>query len=327
MQKYRSALPQLGSRLFLSDGGLETTLIFHSSIQLPYFASFDLMRSVEGRNTLRKYYVPYIETALRSGLGFILESPTWRANPDWAAKLGYSAEALAEINQDAISLMTELRDAHETSTTPMVISGCIGPRGDGYVAGEEISPEAASDYHSQQIRTFALSDADMIAAFTMTNVNEALGIARAAQHFKIPSAISFTLETNGRLPTGQSLKEAIQTIDQETSQGPAYYMINCAHPTHFASIFDDEGDWISRVRGIRANASKRSHAELDEAPDLDDGNPSELGEQYRGLLARAPQVTVVGGCCGTDHRHVTCISAACGGSSTTETSDHNLAVS
>jgi homocysteine S-methyltransferase len=312
MSKYRKALPQLGQRLFLTDGGLETTLIFHQRMDLPYFASFDLLRTAAGRKTLRDYFLPYIESAQQARLGFVLEAPTWRANPDWAAKLGYSREALAVVNREAIELLAELRFTYETQQMPMVISGNIGPRGDGYVAGAEMSVDEASAYHGEQIAVFADTAADMVSAFTMTNVNEALGIVVAAKRHDLPVVISFTLETDGRLPSGVSLKEAIEIVDAATGNGPAYYMINCAHPTHFEGTLHTGEAWTSRIRGVRANASKRSHAELDAAPDLDAGDPVELGRQYRELLRAFPQITVVGGCCGTDHTHVAHICGACG---------------
>ena len=174
-----------------------------------------------------------------------------------------------------------------------------------------MGPDEAETYHAKQIRIFSEAGADMVTAITMTNANEAVGVARAAQKAGVPVAISFTLETDGRLPTGQSLKEAIEEVDQATGNGPVYYMINCAHPTHFAGTLSAGGAWIERVRGVRANASKRSHQELNEAPDLDDGDPVELGQQYSDLLERHPQINVLGGCCGTDHRHVEQISMAC----------------
>jgi S-methylmethionine-dependent homocysteine/selenocysteine methylase len=311
MAKYRSRLPQLGGGLFLSDGGIETTLIFHEKLELPYFAAFHLLRDASGRAVLRKYYARYAEIARREVVGFILESPTWRASADWGEKLGYSNEALAEANRDAIALMQELREEFETKRTPMVISGCVGPRGDGYDPGQVMGLDEAETYHAKQIRIFSETGADMVTAITMTNANEAVGVARAAQKVGLPVAISFTLETDGRLPTGQSLKEAIEEVDHATGNGPAYYMINCAHPTHFAGTLSGGGAWIERVRGVRANASKRSHQELNEAPDLDDGDPVELGQQYSDLLKRHPQINVLGGCCGTDHRHVEQISMAC----------------
>ncbi|MEA2985206.1 MAG: homocysteine S-methyltransferase [Alphaproteobacteria bacterium] len=311
MSKYRNNLPQLGDRLFLTDGGLETTLIFHDGIELPHFASFDLLKSETGVARLRSYKESYIALAKRAGIGFILEGATWRANPDWGVKLGYSREALAQANRRSIEMMAELRRKHETRQTPIVISGNIGPRGDGYKADNRMTAKEAQDYHSFQIGIFAGTEADMTSAFTINYVDEAIGIVRAAKAAQIPAVISFTLETDGKLPSGQSLKDAIEQCDWETGKAAAYYMINCAHPTHFEAELRKGGDWLNRLRGLRANSSKRSHAELDVAPDLDIGNPVELGQEYRKLRAILPQLTILGGCCGTDHRHVEQICASC----------------
>jgi S-methylmethionine-dependent homocysteine/selenocysteine methylase len=160
-----------------------------------------------------------------------------------------------------------------------------------------------------QIGALAGAGADMVAAITMTNTNEAVGLTRAAVAAGMPVAISFTLETDGRLPTGQSLAEAIAEVDEATGGAPAYYMINCAHPTHFDAALAGGGAWLGRIRG--ANASRRSHVELNEAPDLDAGDPVELGGEYRALVRRLPHINVLGGCCGTDHRHIEQICAAC----------------
>jgi homocysteine S-methyltransferase len=311
MAKYRHRLPQLEGGLFLADGGLETTLIFHRGVDLRHFAAFDILRTIEGCEMLRDYFRPYIEAARANGSGFILDTPTWRASADWGSKLGYSREALAAVNRDAVAAMVELREANETPAMPMVVNGVIGPRGDGYVPGELMSVEEAQAYHSEQVEVFADTDADMLTAVTLTNVNEAIGIARAARAARMPVALSFTVETDGKLPTGDRLGDAIAVVDAATDGYPAYYMINCAHPTHFEGTLREGGTWLKRLRGIRANASQRSHAELNEAPDLDAGDPVELGAQYRALLTRFPQIRIVGGCCGTDHRHIACIGEAC----------------
>ncbi len=311
MTKYRSRLPQLAGGLFLTDGGIETTLIFHDKLELPYFAAFHLIKDASGRASLHRYYSRYAEIARKGSFGFILESPTWRASSDWGDKLGYSEAALAAANRDSIALMLELRDEFETARSPMVISGCVGPRGDGYDPGQVMSVREAADYHATQIRTFSEAGVDMVTAITMTNANEAIGITRAAQTADVPVTISFTLETDGRLPTGQGLREAIEEVDASTAGGPAYYMINCAHPTHFQGTLAEIGAKVERVRGLRANASKQSHQELNEAHELDDGDPVELAGQYRDLRQRHPRINVLGGCCGTDHRHVAQISVAC----------------
>ena len=304
-------LPQLDGRLFLTDAGLETTLIFHEGWDLPMFEAFTLLESAHGRAALRTYFDRYLPLAIRQGMGFVLESPTWRANPDWGAKLGYSREALAKANRAAIELMREVRDAHAGVRTPIMISGCIGPRGDGYDPGKMMSAEEAQAYHAWQVGVLRDAGADFVSAFTMNNINEALGVARAAQAAEIPCVISFTVETDGRLPTGDSLAAAIEAVDAATDRAPAYYMINCAHPTHFEHVLDRDAAWTQRLRGLRANASRRSHAELDNATELDAGNPEELGAQYGDLLRRFPHINVLGGCCGTDHRHVERISLAC----------------
>src|SRR5262245_53357219 len=307
-----SSLPQLGGGLFLTDGGIETTLIFHDGLALPYFAAFDLLKSPEGTAALYAYYERYAAMASACGLGFVLESPTWRASSDWGDKLGYSAAALAAANGKAIALMRRLRDAFAGERNPMVISGCVGPRGDGYDPGSVMGADEASDYHRAQVAAFAHAGVDMVTAITMTNSNEAVGIARAAEAAGLPVAVSFTVETDGRLPTGQGLAEAIEVVDQATGGAPCYYMINCAHPTHFDGALGHDRASLQRIGGLRANASRLSHAELNEAPDLDAGDPSEFGEQYRALLARHPHINVLGGCCGTDHRHLAAICSALG---------------
>jgi S-methylmethionine-dependent homocysteine/selenocysteine methylase len=304
---HRTSLPQLDGDLFLTDGGIETTLIFHRELDLPEFAAFVLLDDDKGLDELRRYYEPYLALARESGAGFVLESPTWRASPRWADRVGVSLEKLDELNRKAIELMEELRDGAGTGDAPVVISGCIGPQDDGYNPTETLSADAARDYHSTQIGTFADTAADMVAAITMTYPDEAIGVAQAAKDAGLPSAISFTVETDGRLPNGQDLGDAIQAVDAATGGAPAYYMINCAHPTHFEAALATDEAWPQRIRGLRANASTMSHAELDEAEELDDGDPEDLGARYAALRERLPRVNVLGGCCGTDHRHVAAI--------------------
>ncbi len=307
MAKYRDGLPQLDGKLFLTDGGMETTFIFHQGIDLPCFAAFDLLRATDGPAILKEYYETYLDIAKTHTVGFVLESATWRASRDWAEKLGYSAAELAAANRDAIELLAGLRDAHEAEGRPIVISGCIGPRGDGYDPDAAATPDEAQAYHTEQIRTFAETEADLVSALTMTSADEAIGITRAAADTGIPVVISFTVETDGNLPTGQPLREAIASVDGATAGAPAYYMINCAHPTHFEKVVAGGEPWLDRIGGLRANASAKSHAELDEAEELDDGDPQELAAQYVRLRNHLPKANVLGGCCGTDRRHVEAI--------------------
>jgi len=306
-------LPHQDDRLYLTDGGLETTLIFHEGWDLPIGEAFVLLETEKGREAIRRYFDRYLPIAVRHGAGFVLESPTWRANPDWAAKAGYGRTRLAELNRNSIALMRSVRMKYESPRTPILISGNIGPRGDGYDPGKLMSPQEAADYHGWQIGIFAEENVDCVSALTLTNVNEALGVAQAARRAEVACVISFTLETDGRLPTGETLGEAIESVDRNTHASPIYYMINCAHPTHFADALDGDSNWIKRLRAIRANSSCRSHAELDNSPELDTGNPQELGAQYADLLRRFPHINVLGGCCGTDHRHIGSIGDACCG--------------
>lgn len=309
-------LPQVDGGWYLTDGGIETVLIYQDGVELPEFAAFVLLETAGGRDILRRYYRRYLDIAAAApGAGFILESPTWRAGIDWGAKLGFDADAMQRINADAVGLMNDLRTEYVSRIAgPIVISGCIGPRGDGYVAGAPMDPENARSAHQLQANALALAGVDQITAITMTSAAEAMGVARAAARLGRSSVISFTVETDGKLPSGEHLSAAIQAVDADAEvsgyDSPAYYMINCAHPTHFESVVSQEGSWRQRLQGLRANASTLSHSELDAMAELDSGSPPDLADQYRRLRTPLSRLNVLGGCCGTDHRHVAAISAA-----------------
>lgn len=309
MTKYRFDLPQHRGGVFLTDGGMETTLIFQHGLDLPHFAAFVLMDSAEGRTHLTRYYESYLAIARDRGTGFVLDSPTWRANADWGEKLGYDAAALKSVNIRSVEFLRELRAGWERPNTPCVISGAIGPRGDGYKAGNMDADEAA-DYHGAQIAAFKEGGADMVAAYTLNSVNEAIGVARAAKAQQMPVAISFTVETDGRLVKGETLREAVEAVDRATENAPEYFLINCAHPVHFEGALAAGEAWTKRILGVRANASAKSHAELDESTTLDAGDPADLGRRYAGLRRAFPSIRMLGGCCGTDHRHVAAICEA-----------------
>jgi len=293
----------------LCDGGTETTLLFLQGIELPCFATFPLLESDDGREAMRRYFGPYFETARKHGAGFLLEANTWRANPAWGAELGYSLDDLAEANRRCIAFAEEIRAAEQESGLPIVISAPFGPEGDAYDPADHLSAKQAEEFHAWQAGIIAGTAADLITGLTMTYVEEAIGVVRAAMGVGMPVVISFTVETDGRLPSGQALAEAIDQVDRETDGAAAYFMINCAHPTHFLSVLDGPGPW-HRIRGIRANASTMSHAELDNAEELDDGDPAELAGGYLAIGERLPDLVVLGGCCGTDHRHVASIADA-----------------
>jgi S-methylmethionine-dependent homocysteine/selenocysteine methylase len=311
MTSGRFAFPPSDQTVFLTDGGLETALVFLDGIDLPCFAAFPLLRSGEGRAKLEAYFAPFIRTAMERDLGFILDTPTWRANPDWAAKLNVSPDDLTLINQEAVRWAAHLRDRLSDSRERILINGVVGPRGDGYRPDAQMMAPEAQAYHALQIEAFREAGADLVSAVTMNYVEEAIGIARAAEALGMPVVVSFTVETDGRLASGESLQSAIERTDRETGHVPVYYMINCAHPAHFDGVLESGADWARRIRGLRANASAKSHAELDESTELDPGDPIDLAQRYRGLRQRMPHLSVLGGCCGTDHRHIAAICEAC----------------
>lgn len=295
-----ATLPQLAGRPVVTDGGLETDLIYHHDVDLPDFAAFVLVDDERGQDLLAGYYGEYIDIARRAGAAVQLETPTWRASRDWGERLGYPAAELDRVNRDSVALLERLRD--RSGLENFLISGCLGPRGDGYVAGEVIDPDAAAAYHAPQIEALAAAGADLITVLTLTGTGEAIGIVRAARSIGLQVAVSFTVERDGRLPDGTPLATAVAEVDAEG--GPDYFMLNCAHPTHMAPALADAGDWRSRIVGLRANASTRSHEELDAATELDEGDPAELSAAQEALRPHLPNLTLVGGCCGTDARHV-----------------------
>ncbi|MBO3752003.1 homocysteine S-methyltransferase family protein [Streptosporangiaceae bacterium NEAU-GS5] len=295
-----SPLPQLAGRPVVTDGGLETDLIYHHGVDLPDFAAFPLIDDERGRRLLLDYYRAYVDIAVRAGAALQLETPTWRASGDWGERLGYGPDELRRVNRASVALLNGLRE--EPGLESLLISGCLGPRGDGYVAGEVVDPGEAALYHAAQAEAFADAGADLITVLTLTQTGEAIGVVRAARAVGLPVAVSFTVEADGRLPDGTPLATAISEVDAEG--GPDYFMVNCAHPTHLAPGLADDGAWRERIVGLRSNASARSHEELDAATELDEGDPAALAEAQEALRPRLPNLTLVGGCCGTDARHV-----------------------
>ena len=288
---------------YVTDGGLETDLIFHHGVDLVDFAAFPLLIDPKGRELLADYYADYAGIAAASGAGLLLETPTWRANPEGGARLGVGADGLAEANAEAVHLVAALAEQFADEGVPeVVLAGLVGPRGDGYVAGEAMDPEVARDYHRPQVQVFADEGADLVTALTLTTVAEAIGVVLAARAAGMPVSVGFTVETDGRLPDGTSLRDAVEGVDEAAP--PDWFVVNCAHPSHVVRGLEDAGPWVGRIGGTRVNASVRSHAELDAAEELDEGDPLRLGHDQAGLGALLPGLRVVGGCCGTDARHV-----------------------
>jgi homocysteine S-methyltransferase len=304
----QSVLPQLDGDVFLTDGGIETDLIFNRGIELPEFASFVLHDDSNAEAVVRDYFRDYLRVGAEHGYGLVLETLTWRANADWGELLGYDAQRLRDVNQRAATFLLDLREREGGST--IVVSGCIGPRGDAYSDLGTGDVDEAERYNLPQIQALADSGVDLITALTLTNPTDAIGVARAATAVGMPVVIAFTVETDGRLPTGMALSDAVRVVDADTGSAPIYYMVNCAHPDHFTETLSGDDPALARIRGVRANASRKSHAELDESEELDDGDPTEFGQQLAELHAQLPNVNVLGGCCGTDHRHIEAITRA-----------------
>lgn len=306
MAMNRTMLPNESADLYLTDGGLETTLVFQEGYDLPYFAAFDLLKDKKGYQGLHNYYTRYLQIAKNFKTGFVLESPTWRANPDWIDKIGYPRSAISQINEDAVQLLVDLKNEYAKDIGRIILSGCVGPRGDGYRPENKMSVEEAQNYHFEQIGVFSRTPVDIVSAITMNYAEEAIGICLAAAAVKLPAVISFTVETSGKLPTGMGLEEAIKLVDESTEEPPLYFMINCAHSTHFMNelMGGITEQWTKRIQGIRANASCKSHAELDESTALDRGNPLEFGNEHKRLKETFTHLNVFGGCCGTDEEHI-----------------------
>lgn len=304
--RYRGALPQLDGGVFIMEGGMETDLVFNHGVALPGGATFSLLETEEGRAILRRFHRGYIDLARDRAVGYVMDSLTWRAHRDRMRPHGYDQPALDEVNRRSVRFMAELRDA--APDVVIVLSACIGPRRDPYASREWMSAAEAEDYHAHQLGVLAETDVNCASAYTMTHADEAVGIVRAARSAGLPIVVSFTTDTDGRLPNGATLGEAIERVDAETGSAPAYYLVNCAHPDHFVPALEDAA-WMKRVRGLRANASKLGHAELNERDELDAGDPWELAADYIAPRDRHPHLHIFGACCGGDRRHVTAIAA------------------
>jgi S-methylmethionine-dependent homocysteine/selenocysteine methylase len=303
-------LPQLNSELFLTDGGIETQMIFEKGIDLPYFAAYLLLLEEKGLKALKEYLDGFLQAASKAEVGLILETPTWRASADWGEKLGHDALELARINREAVHLLREQAESREQLKAPVVVSGCMGPRGDGYQAHILMTRQQAQEYHQRQVDALVEGGADQVSAMTMTYTEEAIGFCLAARKARVPLVLSFTVETDGLLPGGESLGSALQKVDEASQGYPAYYMVNCAHPTHMECALSQSGPWLERLGGIKPNASSKSHEELNNCKEIDHGDPEDLARRCVELRRRLPRLNVFGGCCGTHLKHFESMASA-----------------
>ena len=291
-------LPHASDKYFLVYAGTGTDLIFNHGIELPGFASFPLLEQPETRAVLAGQMQALVQLAGEMGTGCILDAPTWMANADRAAPLGYDAESLRDVNKAGVALMEEVRQA--SGRDDVLVSACIGPRYDPYADIPSMTVEQARQYHGVQLAVLKETTVDLVTAYTFNRTSEAAGCVLAAKDIGLPIVMSLVVETDGCLADGTKLVDAVNQIEAETEGAALFYMVNCAHPTHFANALRAH----PRLKGVVANASSCSHAELDEAEDLDEGDPAQLGQQIADIMRGNTSIRVFGGCCGTDMRHL-----------------------
>jgi len=296
--------PRLENKFYLTEGGSETEILYKWSFELPEFAMFTLLDDPEADNVIRGMFRRYFDVAAEHGTAMLLNGHDYRASPDWGAKLGYSSEDLRNVQHRVIRFLDDLRAEYADRVSDVYIAACIGPRGDAYGTGGDISADESEDYHSVQLHNLDGTAADMAVAATFNNVPEAIGVIRAANSIGIPIGVSLTLTPEGRLRSGPSLREAIETIDEASGGGAVWFGTNCAHPVEFEPALADAGPWLERLRYIRPNAAKMDKIALCSLGHLEDGDPVELGQQMGEVARRFPRVDILGGCCGTDERHL-----------------------
>jgi len=311
-------VPTTARPLWVTDGGLEADLIHHHGVDLPGSAAFPLLGTTEGRALLTSYYSGFAQVARRTGTGLLLETPTWRANPDWVVALGGSPQDVRRINLESVVFLAGLGEmllasgalstAAKTGTSgrqsddgAFQVRGVIGPKGNGYLPERRPTAEEFADYHSVQAAALCDGGVSWVTAYTLSTLAEAVGVVRAARAHSLKVGICFTVESDGRLPDGSPVAAAVEELWQRSA--PDGLLLNCASPSHIVRALEDDG-WGRLVTGLRVDASGPSHAELDSSEQLDEGDLQDLVRDFQRLTARLPNLEVVGGCCGSDARHI-----------------------
>ncbi|POF32988.1 homocysteine S-methyltransferase family protein [Roseibium marinum] len=290
-------------RYYLTEGGTETEIMYKWGFELPEFAMFPLLEKRKSADVIRGMYRRYLDVVARYGHSALIGGFDYRASPDWGAKLGYSASALAEANLRSIQFLKDVAAEYEADIPSMLFSGYVGPRGDAYGLNMSVTEESAEEYHSVQIETLARAGVDLVWALTFNNPAEAIGVVRAARRLNLPVAVSFSLDSTHRLKSGFPLSRAIAIVDEATNGYPAFYSLNCSHPQEFEPALED-WNWTSRLRSIRPNAAKMDKIALCKLGHLEEGDPEELGRLMADVFRRHPHMDIWGGCCGTGHVHL-----------------------
>lgn len=295
--------PRREGQFYLTEGGVETELMYKWGIELPHFATFPLFENPEAMAAIRGIFHRYLDIAAKYRLPALVSGLDYRASPDWGAILGYSRKALAEATLQSVDFTRELVQEYASDIPQGFVIGTLGPRGDAYQLNRTITEDEAEDYHGVQLETLKQADVDIAWAMTFNNTAEAIGAARAAGKIGLPFAVSLSLDSTSKLKSGPSFAEAVETIEAKTNGSPVFYFLNCSHPVEFEPALTP-GDWIERVRGFRPNASKMEKVALCKLGHLEEGDPVELGQLVGDVVRRYPHMDIWGGCCGTGEVHL-----------------------
>ena len=290
--------------LYLTEGGTETEIMYKYGYELPEFAMFTLLENKSAKAEMRAMFERYLDTVAEYGYCALMGGIDYRASSDWGDKLGYSRQALADIQQGCVEFLRDIAEPYADQIPRILFAGLLGPRGDAYGTGDQITATEAEDYHSMQLESVKAADADLALAATFNNIPEAIGVARAASKIGIPLCISFSLDSTSRLNSGPSFREAVETTDTESGEArPQFYGLNCSHPLEMEPALEP-GNWFQRVRMLRPNAVMMEKIALCKIGHLEDGDPEELGEQMGSLAQRYAHIDIWGGCCGTCETHL-----------------------
>ena len=301
-------LPRVDGTYYLTEGGIETEIMYKYGFELPHFAMFPLLDNPEALTAMKGIWQRSLRAAADNGFNAIMNGVDYRASPDWGALLGYTPDGLASMQMRAIDFLRDVARDFEQDIDTIIISGTIGPRGDAYSRNETITADVAEEYHSVQLATLKKAGVDMAWAMTFNNIPEAVGTIRAAENTGIPIAMGLSLDSSSRLNSGPSMAEAVPEIDAQTNSAAAFFGLNCSHPLEFEPALDG-GEWMKRLRSIRPNASPMDKIALCKIGHLEDGDPDELAQQMLDVARRMPHMDIFGGCCGTDERHLSKIAA------------------
>ena len=293
-------------RPILTEGAMVERIRRHPAVRLdPDIAHAGLIYSAEGRKTLGDIYRQYLSIGQRHNLPMLTLAPTWRANPERTARAGCGP--VDKLNSDCVEFLKEICTEFGAYQERLYVAGLLGCRHDAYKPAEALNADAAEQFHAPQVKALAASRVDFIKAATLPAVSEALGIARAIAQTGIPCVLSFVIRPDGNVLDGTPLQKAVAQIDNETDQAPIFYMVNCVHPSVFMEAMSTEtgsdGNLSERVIGFQGNTSSKSPEELDNLPYLDTTAPEPFAELML-RIHRTLGTRILGGCCGTDNRHV-----------------------